>query len=290
MQREYYVYIDGEYYLKNDAKISVFDHGLLYGDGVFEGIRVYDGYVFKLDDHLNRLYESAKSIELNVPLSKTEFKEAILEILRKNKLKDAYLRVVVTRGIGDLGLNPTSCPKPSIIIIADYLAPLFEGKNATAIIASTRRNAITAVNPMIKSLNYLNNVLARIEANKAEANEAIMLNQNGTIAEGTGDNVFIVKNGKLITPPATAGALEGVTRRVIMKLAQEEGIDVSEREISAHELYNADEAFLTGTAAEVAPLVEVDGKKIGSGKCGPVTTRLIEKFKAIRKTGTPVYS
>jgi len=290
LQREYYVYIDGEYYLKNDAKISVFDHGLLYGDGVFEGIRVYDGYVFKLDDHLNRLYESAKSIELNVPLSKTEFKEAILEILRKNKLKDAYLRVVVTRGIGDLGLNPTSCPKPSIIIIADYLAPLFEGKNATAIIASTRRNAITAVNPMIKSLNYLNNVLARIEANKAEANEAIMLNQNGTIAEGTGDNVFIVKNGKLITPPATAGALEGVTRRVIMKLAQEEGIDVSEREISAHELYNADEAFLTGTAAEVAPLVEVDGKKIGSGKCGPVTTRLIEKFKAIRKTGTPVYS
>lgn len=289
MQRDGYIYIDGEYYLKKDAKISVFDHGLLYGDGVFEGIRVYDGYVFKLDDHITRLYESAKSIELDIPLSKAEFKEAILATLRKNQLKDAYLRVVVTRGVGDLGLNPMSCPKPSIIIIADYLTPLFEGKNATAVIASTRRNAITAVNPMIKSLNYLNNVLARIEANKANANEAIMLNQNGTIAEGTGDNVFIVKNGKLVTPPTTAGALEGVTRNTIMKLAEEEKIDFSEREITAHELYNADEAFLTGTAAEVAPLVAVDGKKIGGGTCGSVTARLIDKFKAIRKTGTPVY-
>jgi len=290
LPQESFVYIDGKYYQKKDAKVSVFDHGLLYGDGIFEGIRVYDGYVFKLDEHLTRLYESAKSIELNIPLSKEEFKEAILETLRKNKLKNAYVRVVVTRGVGDLGLNPVSCPKPSIIIIADYLAPLFEGVNATAIIASTRRNALTALNPMIKSLNYLNNVLARIEANKANANEAIMLNQNGTIAEGTGDNVFIVKNGKLITPPPMASILIGITRNIVMALAEEEGLEVIEREMTVHELYNADEAFLTGTAAEVAPLVEVDGKKIGTGKPGPVTSGLIEKFKNIRKSGTPVYS
>jgi branched-chain amino acid aminotransferase len=289
MQKERLIYIDGKYYLKKDAKISVFDHGLLYGDGVFEGIRVYDGYVFKLDEHITRLYESANSIELNITLSKEEFKEAIIETLRKNNLEDAYLRVIVTRGFGDLGLNPINCPKSSIIIIADYLAPLFEGADATAIIASVRRNSLTAINPMIKSLNYLNNVLARIEANRAHVNEAIMLNQNGTIAEGTGDNVFIVKNGRLITPPATAGALEGVTRKIIMTLAKEEGIDVNEKEITVHELYNADEAFLTGTAAEVAPLVEINNKKIGNGKRGSVTTQLIEKFKTIRKTGTPIY-
>lgn len=289
MSQECLVYIDGKYYPKKEAKVSVFDHGFLYGDGVFEGIRVYDGYVFKLDDHITRLYESSKSIELEVPLSKEEFKKAILETVRKNKLRDAYLRIIVTRGMGDLGLNPVSCPKASIVIIADYLAPLFEGKNATAIIASTRRNAISALNPMIKSLNYLNNVLARIEANKANTSEAIMLNQNGTIAEGTGDNVFIVKNGKLITPPPTAGALIGITRETVIALAKEEKVEVVEKEITAHELYNADEAFLTGTAAEVAPLVEVDGKKIGTGKPGPVTRKLIEEFKKIRKSGMSVY-
>ena len=289
MSQECLVYIDGKYYPKKEAKVSVFDHGFLYGDGVFEGIRVYDGYVFRLDDHITRLYESSKSIELEVPLSKEEFKKAILETVRKNKLRDAYLRVIVTRGVGDLGLNPVSCPKASIVIIADYLAPLFEGKNATAIIASTRRNAISALNPMIKSLNYLNNVLARIEANKANTSEAIMLNQNGTIAEGTGDNVFIVKNGKLMTPPPTAGVRIGITRETVIALAKEEKVEVVEKEITAHELYNADEAFLTGTAAEVAALVEVDGKKIGTGKPGVVTSRLIEKFKKIRKSGTPVY-
>lgn len=289
MSQECLVYIDGKYYPKKEAKVSVFDHGFLYGDGVFEGIRVYDGYVFKLDDHITRLYESSKSIELEVPLSKEEFKKAILETVQKNKLRDAYLRIIVTRGMGDLGLNPVSCPKASIVIIADYLAPLFEGKNATAIIASTRRNAISALNPMIKSLNYLNNVLARIEANKANTSEAIMLNQNGTIAEGTGDNVFIVKNGKLITPPPTAGALIGITRETVIALAKEEKVEVVEKEITAHELYNADEAFLTGTAAEVAPLVEVDGKRIGTGKPGPVTRKLIEEFKKIRKSGTSVY-
>jgi branched-chain amino acid aminotransferase len=288
--KEFEVYIDGKYYPKKEAKISVFDHGFLYGDGVFEGIRAYEGCVFKLNEHINRLYESAKSIELIIPLSKAEFKNAIIETLNRNKLKDAYIRVVVSRGIGTLGLNPTLCPKASIIIIADYLAPLFEGKNATAIIAFTRRNSVTAINPMIKSLNYLNNILARIEANKAGVNEALMLNQNGTVCEGTGDNIFIVKAGVIITPPPSAAILLGITRQVVIDLAEKEGIKVVERSITVHELYNADESFFTGTAAEIAPLVNVDGKLIGTGKPGPVTTMLIDNFKKIRKCGTPIYS
>lgn len=290
MSKEFEVYIDGKYYPKKEAKISVFDHGFLYGDGVFEGIRAYEGCVFKLNEHINRLYESAKSIELIIPLSKAEFKNAIIETLNRNTLKDAYIRVVVSRGIGTLGLNPTLCPKASIIIIADYLAPLFEGKNATAIIAFTRRNSVTAINPMIKSLNYLNNILARIEANKAGVNEALMLNQNGTVCEGTGDNIFIVKAGVIITPPPSAAILLGITRQVVIDLAEKEGIKVIERSITVHELYNADESFFTGTAAEIAPLVNVDGKLIGTGKPGPVTTMLIDNFKKIRKRGTPIYS
>jgi branched-chain amino acid aminotransferase len=289
LTKEYDVYIDGHYYPKKDAKISVFDHGFLYGDGVFEGIRAYDGCVFKLNEHIDRLYESAKSIELSIPLSKEEFKTAILETLKRNKLIDAYIRVVISRGKGTLGLNPTLCPTPSIIIIADYLAPLFEGKNATAIIASTSRNAVTAINPMIKSLNYLNNILARLEANKAGVNEAIMLNQNGTICEGTGDNIFIVKAGVLITPPPAAAILLGITRQVVLDLAKEDGLQIVERSITVHELNNADEAFFTGTAAEIAPLVTVDGKVIGSGEPGPITKKLIESFKKLRKCGTPIY-
>jgi branched-chain amino acid aminotransferase len=289
LSKEYDVYIDGHYYPKKDAKISVFDHGFLYGDGVFEGIRAYDGCVFKLNEHIDRLYESAKSIELTIPLSKEEFKTAILETLKRNKLIDAYIRVVISRGKGTLGLNPTLCPTPSIIIIADYLAPLFEGKNATAIIASTSRNAVTAINPMIKSLNYLNNILARLEANKAGVNEAIMLNQNGTICEGTGDNIFIVKADVLITPPPAAAILLGITRQVVLDLAKEEGLQIVERSITVHELNNADEAFFTGTAAEIAPLVTVDGKVIGTGEPGPITKKLIESFKKLRKCGTPIY-
>ncbi|UCH37784.1 MAG: branched-chain-amino-acid transaminase [Candidatus Bathyarchaeota archaeon] len=284
------VYIDGEYYPESQAKVSVFDHGLLYGDGVFEGIRAYNGYVFKLDEHVKRLYESAKAIELRIPLSMNEFKEAILSTIRKNTLQDSYIRVVVTRGRGDLGLDPRKCPKPTVIIIASYMTPLYEGLNATAVIASTRRNALTALNPMIKSLNYLNNILAKIEANKAGTNEAIMLNQNGTISEGTGDNVFIVSGGAVITPPPAAAILKGITRETAIQLAREEMIEVSEREITVHELISADEAFLTGTAAEIAPLVQVDSKAIGDGTPGPVTMRLIERFKALRKTGTPVYT
>lgn len=284
------VYIDGKYYPESQAKISVFDHGLLYGDGVFEGIRAYNGRVFKLDEHVNRLYESAKAIELRIPLSAKEFKEVILTTIRKNKLQDSYIRVVVTRGHGDLGLDPRKCPKPTVIIIASYMTPLYEGLNATAIIPFTRRNALTALNPMIKSLNYLNNILAKIEANKAGTNEAIMLNQNGTISEGTGDNVFIVTAGKVVTPPPGAAILKGITRDTAIQLAREEMIEVIEREITVHELISADEAFLTGTAAEIAPLVQVDGKIIGDGMPGPVTMKLIKRFKELRKTGTPVYS
>lgn len=284
------VYIDGEYYLESQAKVSVFDHGLLYGDGVFEGIRAYNGYVFKLDEHVKRLYESAKAIELRIPLSMNEFKEAILSTIRKNTLQDSYIRVVVTRGRGDLGLDPRKCPKPTVVIIASYMTPLYEGLNATAVIASTRRNALTALNPMIKSLNYLNNILAKIEANKAGTNEAIMLNQNGTISEGTGDNVFIVSEGTVITPPPAAAILKGITRDTAIQLAREEMIEVIEREITVHELISADEAFLTGTAAEIAPLVQVDSKTIGDGTPGPITIKLIERFKELRKTGTPVYS
>jgi branched-chain amino acid aminotransferase len=290
MSQEYRVYIDGKYVPKSEAKISVFDHGLLYGDGVFEGIRSYEGAVFRLDHHLTRLFESAKSIDLQIPLSYEEFKEAILETLRINKLFDAYVRVVVTRGVGTLGLTPATCPKPTIIIIADYLKPLFEGVNVKAVVASTRRNAVTALNPMIKSLNYLNNILARIEAIKAKVDEAIMLNQNGTVAEGTGDNVFIVKNGAVVTPPPTAGILIGVTRGAVITLAREERIQVLEKDFTVHELYNADEAFLSGTAAEIVPLVEVDGKTIGAGDVGPLTSKLIEKFKKIRTAGTPIYN
>jgi branched-chain amino acid aminotransferase len=282
------IYIDGDYYSRKNARISVFDHGFLYGDGVFEGIRAYDGCVFRLDEHLTRLYESAKSIDLQIPLTHQELKKAILDTLRKNQLTNAYIRVVITRGIGTLGLSPLTCPNPSAIIITDYLQPLFEGKNVKAIVASTRRNATTALNPRIKSLNYLNNILARWEAIKANVNEAIMLNLNGTIAEGTGDNIFIIKRGQIVTPPATASILMGITREAVIDLAREHKIPITETDITVHDLYNADEAFLTGTAAEIVPLIEVDNRLIGDGQVGPITAKLIDQFKVLRKTGTPI--
>lgn len=282
------IYIDGDYYPRKDARISVFDHGFLYGDGVFEGIRAYDGCVFRLDEHVTRLYESAKSIDLQIPIATHEMKQAILNTLRKNELTNAYIRVVITRGIGTLGLSPLTCPNPSVIIITDYLQPLFEGKNVKAIVASTRRNATTALNPRIKSLNYLNNILARLEAIKADVDEAIMLNLNGTIAEGTGDNIFIIKHGEIVTPPATAGILMGITREAVINLARELKIPITEADITGHDLYNADEAFLTGTAAEIVPLIEVDRRLISDGNVGPITAQLIKQFKLLRKTGTPI--
>ncbi len=288
MSSENLIYIDGKYYPKSEAKISVYDHGFLYGDGVFEGIRVYNSHVFKLEEHLNRLYDSAKSIALSIPLGKVEFREAILETIRKNSLRDAYLRVVVTRGYGDLGLNPVKCAKASVVIIADYIAPLYEGISAKAIVAATRRNNPDSLDPQIKSLNYLNNILAKMEANRAGVDEAIMLNQQGLVCEGTSDNLFVVKNGILITPPLSDGALGGITRSAVLELAAQLKIPVEEKSITVHEIMASDEAFLTGTAAEIGALVEVNGQKIGDGKPGPMWKILSAAFKGVRESGTPV--
>ena len=285
-EKENLVYIDGQFLPKSEAKISVYDHGLLYGDGVFEGIRAYNGLVFKLDEHIERLYHSAKSIELDIPMSQKDMKKTILETIRRNGLRDAYVRVVVTRGVGDLGLDPRKCPTPSVIIIADRIT-LWKEKSLKAVTASTRRNALTALNPMIKSLNYLNNILAKLEANRANVSEAIMLNQQGLVCEGTGDNIFIVKDKIIATPPPSASILVGVTRNAVIELAAKEGLRVEQRDITVHELYNADEAFFTGTAAEVMPLVEVDARKIGNGEPGPITRKLMEKFNGIKESRTP---
>lgn len=287
------VYIDGEFYPKEEAKVSVFDHGLLYGDGVFEGTRAYNGRIFQFDAHIDRLYDSAKAIALEIPLSKEEMKQAHLETLRRNKLTDAYIRTVVTRGKGDLGLDPRKCPRPSVIIIADrislYPEELYE-KGLRVITVATRRNLVEAVNPMIKSLNYLNNILAKIEANLAGVPEAIMLNQEGYVAECTGDNIFVVKDKALATPAVSFGALKGITRKVTMKLAEDLGLKVVETALTRYDIYVADECFLTGTAAEVIPVVEVDGRKIGNGAPGPYTRKLKEVFhKYAMEEGTSIY-
>jgi branched-chain amino acid aminotransferase len=287
------VYINGEFYAKEDAKISVFDHGLLYGDGVFEGIRAYNGRVFRLKQHIDRLYEGAHSIMLNIPLSKEDTQEAILETLRKNQLKDAYIRAIVSRGEGDLGLDPQRCPKPTVIIIADKIAiypqEMYE-KGLSVITAATRRNVPEGVNPQMKSLNYLNNIMAKIEANRAGVPEAIMLNTDNYVAECTGDNIFLVKNGVLITPPTYVGILIGVTRNAIMEVAAKKGYKVIEKVFTRHEMYNADEVFLTGTAAEAIPVVDIDGRKIGNGQPGEVTKDIIKAFREmVMSEGTEIY-
>ncbi len=287
------IYLNGEFVPKEEAKISVFDHGLLYGDGVFEGIRSYSGRVFKLDEHLKRLYDSAKVIMLKIPLEMEEMREVVLETLRRNNLRDAYIRLVVTRGEGDLGLDPDKCPKPTVFCIADkiVLYPERYYKEGLRIVTvPTRRNYVEAINPRIKSLNYLNNILAKIEGKLANAPEAIMLNSEGYVVECTGDNVFIVKRGVLKTPPVYIGALEGVTRNCVMDLAREMGIEVREELFTRYELYTSDECFLTGTAAEVIPVVEVDKRPIGDGKPGPITLKLIDAFRRYAQThGTPIY-
>lgn len=287
------IYLDGEYVSKEKAKISVFDHGFLYGDGVFEGIRAYRGRVFRLDEHLSRLYQSAKSIMLTIPLSEKKMKEAVLQTLRLNNLRDAYIRLVVSRGEGDLGLDPNKCPKPMVIIIADKIQ-LYPGsmykKGLEVITVATRRNISEALNPRIKSLNYLNNILAKIETNLAGVLEGIMLNQQGYVAEATGDNIFIVNKEKdLITPPSYAGILKGITRDCVLELARKMKIKVMERLFTQHDIYVAEECLLTGTAAEVIPVVKVDGRIIGSGKPGKVTLRLLRAFKELtEKEGTAI--
>ena len=288
------IYIDGKFYPKEEAKISVFDHGFLYGDGVFEGIRAYNGRVWKLDEHLERLYESAKAIMLPIPLTIEETKEATLETLRRNDLHDAYIRLVVSRGAGDLGLDPRKCPKPCVVVIADKIVLYPEELYNTGlkvVSVATRRNHNEALSPRIKSMNYLNNILAKIEANLHGYPEVIMLNSEGYVVEGTGDNIFIMKKGVLMTPPPYAGILEGITRNTIMDIARVNGIPVEERLFNRHELYNADECFLTGTAAEAIPVVEADGRVIGDGKPGSVTNQLIRAFRELTQIqGTQIYT
>src|SRR5215510_9674623 len=287
------VYVDGKYCHEKNAKVSVFDHGLLYGDGVFEGIRAYNGRVFKLKEHIDRLFYSAKAILLDIPLSHAEVMKAVTETCRANKLRDGYIRLVVTRGVGTLGLNPNRCKKPSVIVIAGkiQLYPEEYYKNGLDIITvPTTRNLHSALNPAIKSLNYLNNILAKIEANNGGVEEAIMLNSEGFVSEGTGDNVFIVQEGRLLTPPLSAGALYGITRRTVIEMAIESAIPVAEPNLTRYDLFNADECFLTGTGAELIPVVKIDGRVIGNGNPGPVTRRLVEQYRALTKaTGEPIY-
>lgn len=276
------IYLDGKFVAAADAKISVFDHGLLYGDGIFEGIRLYQGNVFRLEEHLERLWYSAKAILLNIPISRTEMAAAVCEACRQNGLRDGYIRLLVTRGIGDLGLSPWLCPKPSVVIIADKIAlypPECYLSGLSIATVPTRRVGPAAVPPMIKSLNYLNNILAKIEARQAGALEAIMLNEAGFVAECTGDNIFIVHKGRLLTPAAQQGALKGITRETIFSIAQQLGIPLEEHELTRYDLWNADECFLTGTGAEVIPVVKLDGREIGDGKPGPVTGRVLTEFR-----------
>lgn len=290
--KEAKIYIDGKFYSEAEARISVFDHGLLYGDGIFEGIRFYSGRVFRLTEHLDRLWDSARSICLQIPITKKEMTEAVLETIRQNHLCDGYIRLLVTRGIGNLGLNPEQCKTPSVIIIAAAIALYSENlyrKGLTVVTCVTRRCNPAALNPAVKSLNYLNNVMARIEANLAGADEALMLNDAGNVAECTADNVFIVKRGQIVTPPVTAGALRGITRSVVFEIAGELGIKSLKADITRHDVFVADECFLTGTAAEIAPVVKVDGRSIGNGKPGPITTRVMARFREMTgQTGTPI--
>ncbi|CDQ20950.1 branched chain amino acid aminotransferase apoenzyme [Halobacillus karajensis] len=289
-----WIYMSGEYVKKEEAVISVYDHGFLYGDGVFEGIRVYEGNIFKLDEHLKRLYDSAKSIMLDIPYNKEDLEEIIAETVRRNQLETAYIRVVVSRGKGNLGLDPTSCANPRLVVIAEALAlfpkELYE-RGVRLASVSSRRNRPDVLPPQVKSLNYLNNILVKMEANQAGVDEALMLNDQGYVTEGSADNIFIVKNGTIFTPPTYLGALEGITRNAIIDLAEEKGYKLKEQPFTRHDVYVADEVFLTGTAAEVIAVVEVDQRKIGDGKPGVVTNHLLSEFRKVTTTdGYKVYS
>ncbi len=294
--KEPVVYVDGEWLPKSRASVSVFDHGLLYGDGVFEGIRVYDGVIFQFKEHLDRLYSSAKSIKLQIPLSPEDMTKVVVKTLKRNGLKDAYIRLVVTRGVGDLGVDPRKCRKSSVIIITEHVDPSFlvvaRQKGISAIISSVRRDTVDATSHEIKSLNYLNSVLAKLEAVDAGADDALMLDRTGFVSEATTTNLFIVKDGDIFTPPSSAGILPGVTRKRIIKLARELGYGMYERALTPYDVTNSDEAFLTGTLSEIMPLVRVRGIDIGDGKVGPITRRIMEAFVKIRsdpREGLPVY-
>jgi len=278
---------------KEEAKVSVYDHGLLYGDGIFEGLRVYNGRIFKLAEHIERLYESAKSIMLNIPMTMSEMIDAHVETVRRNGLRDVYIRTLVTRGVGSLGIDPRSCPKASVIIIVDkislYPAELYE-KGIDVVTVATRRPAVDVLSPRVKSLNYLNNVMAKIEVARAGAFGGIMLNNEGFVTEGTADNIFIVKKGVLYTPPSYVGILQGITRDTIMEMASEAGYDVREQVFTRHDVYIADEVFFTGSGAEVIPVINCDGRTIGEGTPGPVTRFFIQAYRQlVNSTGHAVF-
>ncbi len=288
------IYLNGEIVPREEAKVSVYDRGYLYGDGIFEGIRAYNGRVFKLEEHIDRLYKSAKTIMLDIPHSKEEMKEIILKTVRANELRDAYIRLVISRGVGDLGLDPRNCCGSTVVVIASEISlydnELYE-EGLSVVTVPTRRNGPEMVNPRIKSLNYLNNIMARIEANMQNSPEAIILNSQGYVAECTGDNVFIIQDNSLITPPRFAGILEGIKRKVALNIGEQLGLKVKEELFTRYDLFNADEAFLTGTAAEVIPVVEVDKRQVGDGKPGKYTKKIIEEFRNIaRSSGTEIYS
>ncbi|MCE5269633.1 MAG: branched-chain-amino-acid transaminase [Planctomycetaceae bacterium] len=281
------IYIDGKLYDKEDAKISVYDHGLLYGDGVFEGIRCYVGKVFRLDEHLDRLWDSAKAIALEIPMTKADLAKAVVDTLAVNNIKDGYIRLLVTRGVGSLGLDPNKAARPSIIIITDsialYPADWYQ-KGLDIVTSSVQRMPPAALSPRVKSMNYLNNILAKIEASNAGCIEAMLLNQKGEVAECTGDNIFFVRKGKLCTPGPDAGILEGITRNSVIELAEKMGIEVCQTPLTKFDAYVADECFLTGSGAELIPVVKIDGRVIGDGTPGPITKKIIERFhKLVRE-------
>ena len=296
MTNELLIYIDGKFYPKSEAKISVYDHGLLYGDGVFEGIRAYNGIVFKLKEHVDRLFQSSHPIFLKIPLTKKELIEAIIKTLRKNNLKDAYIRLVVTRGIGDLGLDPRKCPKPTIIIITEPKLQLHSpdklDRGISTYITWVRRNSVDAATHEMKSLNYLNSILGKIEANNVGVDEALCLDKTGYVCEGVGENIFIIQNKIILTPPLSSGALNGITRAVVIRIAKKIGYNIIERNITPNELFIADEAFFSGTAAEIAPISKVNNRVIGTGKTGPITKKILEEFNKIitdPKEGIAIY-
>lgn len=289
---EYLIYLNGEYVPRSQAKVSVFDHGLLYGDGVFEGIRAYSKRVFKLHEHVARLYDSARAIDLKIPHTRQEFAELILETCRRNKLSDAYIRPIVTRGVGDMGLNPLKCKEPTVIIVAYPFAPLYGDRyerGMKLVTASVRRNPPDCVSPNIKSLNYLNNILAVIQSNQKGADEALFLDKEGYVSEASADNIFVIKGGRVFTPP-TVTNLNGITRATVLELCEKMKLPSKETFMTLFEVYSADEVFMTGTAAEIAPIVNVDERVIGEGKPGKLTLQISKEYKElVNSTGVPIY-
>jgi branched-chain amino acid aminotransferase len=287
------VYVNGRFVSKEEASVSVYDHGFLYGDGIFEGIRCYNGRVFKLTEHVDRLFESALTMRLEIPMSRAEFAGAIVETVRRTGLRDAYIRPVVSRGPGDLGIDPRKCPKANVVIIVDTIQLYPEEayrKGLRLVTTSTRQRPVDVLNPRIKTCNYLNNIMARLEANLVGADEGLMLTTEGYVAECTADNIFLVRNGRVLTPPAYIGILQGVTRQTVLDLCATLGLPAAEQVITLHDVYTADECFLTGTGAELGPVVQVDGRTIAAGKPGPVTNKVLVAFRELAaREGTPVY-